>query len=86
MSGTTRLSPAALRRLHGAVGGSAHLVLLGSAGWLVPVPVVAAGLLSAPLFAYGWLRFTRVHAPYATSNAMVVMLLAQMAAWYALGG
>ncbi|MEE4383485.1 MAG: prenyltransferase [Pseudomonadales bacterium] len=81
----TRLSPVALRRLHGALGLSAYLLLLGTAGWLVPLPVVAAGLLSAPVLAYGWWCFTRVHAPYATSNAMVVMLLAQLGAWYAIG-
>lgn len=82
----TRWSPAALRRLHGLVGLCAFLLLLASAGWLVPWPVVLAGLLAAPVLIFGWLRFTRVHAPYATSNAMVVLLLAQAGAWYALGG
>lgn len=82
----TRLSPAALRRLHGLVGLSAFLLLLASAGWLVPWPVVLAGLPAAPVLVFGWLRFTRVHEPYATSNAMIVLLLAQAGVWYTLGG
>jgi 1,4-dihydroxy-2-naphthoate octaprenyltransferase len=81
----TRLAPASLRGLHGLVSLSALLLLLGSAAWLVPLPVVLAGLTAGPVLAFGWWRFTRVHAPYATSNAMVVLLFAQMAAWYALG-
>lgn len=81
----TRLSPFVLRRLHGGAGFSALLVLVASAGWLVPLPVVLAGLTAAPFLVFGWQRFTRVHAPYATSNAMVVLLCAQMVAWYTLG-
>lgn len=81
----TRLSAERLRQLYAVVAACAGLCLAGFTGWLVPVPVALASLLALPLVLRGWATFTRIHEPYPTSNAMVALLLLQMAAWYGLG-
>ncbi len=78
----TQLSAPQLRRLYAVVAIAAFALLLLLHGWIAPGNVVYAGFLALPMVVWGWHTYTRIHTPYPTSNAMVVMLLAQMIAWY----
>jgi 1,4-dihydroxy-2-naphthoate octaprenyltransferase len=73
----TRWSIPALRRLYALLALSAF----GLLPWVLPGPVALASLAALPMAVWGWWTYTRLHSPYPTSNTMVVMLLAQMAAW-----
>ncbi|MBZ0277756.1 MAG: prenyltransferase [Anaerolineae bacterium] len=80
----TRYSIPQLRRLYRVVALSAFALLLIFAGSVMPAPVAYAGFLALPVVIWGGRTYTRIHAPYPTSNAMVVILLAQMMAWYSI--
>ena len=49
---------------------------------VVPKTVALAGFLAFPLVVVGAFRYTRIHSPAPTTNAMIVYLLTQMVAWY----
>ncbi len=78
----TQLTVRQLRRLYTAVAIAAFALLILQSGWIIPIPVVYASMLSLPMVIWGWRTYTRIHNPYPSSNAMVVFLLAQMIAWY----
>jgi 1,4-dihydroxy-2-naphthoate polyprenyltransferase len=78
----TRLAVSTLRHLYTLVAIAAFALLTVLHGWVIPEPVIYASFLALPLAIWGWRTYTRIHAPYPTSNAMVMMLLAQMVAWY----
>ncbi len=78
----TRLTVSQLRRLYAGVAVTAFVLLLLLAGTLLPLPVVLASLAALPLVLWGARTYTRSHNPYPSSNAMVVLLLAQMLGWF----
>lgn len=75
----TRLTIPQLRRLYAgaAIGAFAILPFLP-----IPREIALGSLLALPMVVWGWRTYTRIHAPYPTSNAMVVLLLVQMIGWY----
>lgn len=81
----TQWSRTRLRRLYTGVAMGAFALLVALREVVIPSEVVAASFLALPMVIWGWLTYTRIHAPYPTSNAMVVLLLGQMAAWYSVG-
>jgi 4-hydroxybenzoate polyprenyltransferase len=72
----SRLSPRAIRLLGGATAAAAYLLALVTQ----PLPVALAGLLAAPVSAYGVRRLGRGE-PGPSVIAMIVLLLAQGTAW-----
>lgn len=78
----TRLPSVQLRRLYSAAAICAFMLLLLLHGRVIPGPVVYASLLAMPLVILGWRTYTRLHSPFPASNAMIVMLLAQILTWY----
>lgn len=78
----TQYTPKMLRGLYRVVAMSAFGLLLLLHDVLLPPLVVYASLLALPMVVWGWWTYTRIHNPYPTSNAMVVLLVAQMVAWY----
>lgn len=74
-----------LRALYTAVVIGAYALLLILALTVLPVEVALGSLLAIPLLIWGWFTYTRIHNPYPTSNAMVLLLLGQMVAWYIVG-
>ncbi len=78
----TQLDIPQLRRLYTIVAITAFVSLFMLDSWIIPRTVVWASLLTLPVVIWGWRTYTRIHNPYPTSNAMVVLLLAQIIAWY----
>jgi 1,4-dihydroxy-2-naphthoate polyprenyltransferase len=78
----TKLTTAQLRRLYALVAISAFALFPILYGWALPIEIVAGSLLAVPMVIWGWLTYTKIHNPYPTSNAMVVLLLVYMAGWY----
>ncbi len=78
----TRLSVSRLRGIYliGVIG----LVATTLLGWRTVLPnvVVAVTLGSLPLFMWGSRRYTNQHSPAPTVVAMVMLALAQTAAWW----
>lgn len=72
-----------LRRLYLIVASSGFLLLALLAVDVVPAPVALAGLLAAPLAAWGAATYTRQHNPFPSVAAMVALLLAQVIGWSA---
>jgi len=81
----TQLSIPQLRLLYGGVALVAFFLLPALYDWALPASVVVGSLAAIPMMLWGWLTYTRIHNPYPTSNAMVVLLLGQMAGWYIAG-
>ena len=81
----TRWRTESLRRLHAIVGILSFLTLITMAGWMIPLKVVGASLLSAPLMFWGSREYTRVTVALGSIYAMVTMFLAQSVAWFAIG-
>mgnify|MGYP005836403225 CR=1 FL=1 len=81
----TQLPIPHLRRIYALTVLTAFALLLALHAHLIPPVVVYASLLALPLVIWGWRTYSRIDPPYPTSNAMVVMLLAQLAAWYIIG-
>lgn len=80
----TKLTVRQLRGLYAVVAIAAFVLLIGLGGWIIPTPIVWAGLLSLPVVIWGWLTYTRIHNPQPSSGAMVVFLVAQIIVWYSL--
>ncbi len=81
----TRWPVTRLRRLYGMVAAGSFGLLALLHGHILPPQVIAGSLLAIPLVGWGWLRYTRADAPHPSVYAMIVMLSAQMAAWWWLG-
>ena len=62
----------------GLLAGASLLVLQPA---VLPRRVALASLLPAPLLVVGALGYTRRHVPWPTVGAMVLLALAQLAAW-----
>ncbi len=80
----TKFSSARLRQLYIIVAATAFGMLAIFDSWIIPRIVTISSLLALPMVLWGWRTYTRIHNPYPTSNAMLVLLLAQMLAWYRL--
>jgi 1,4-dihydroxy-2-naphthoate octaprenyltransferase len=70
-----------LRATYVALGIAAGLSLFVLHPSVLPAPVALASLLPAPLLVVGALGYTRREVPWPTVSAMVVLALAQLAAW-----
>lgn len=81
----TRWPAPRLRALFAALALGAVAILLAQAPGPLPFAVVAAGLTAAPLLAVGFATYTRMESPAATVGAMVWLIVAQLAAWWAVG-
>jgi len=82
----TRRPPRRPRRLHLLSVAGAFALLPMPWGWLLPPVVVGASLLALPFAARGVATFARDERRFPTVSAMVVMAVAQLAAWtYATG-
>jgi 1,4-dihydroxy-2-naphthoate polyprenyltransferase len=81
----TRWPASRLWRLYVLVG----VLSLGTLGLLhghiLPVEVVTGSLLAVPFVVWGMLRYTRTNAPHPSVYAMIVLLSAQMGAWFLVG-
>lgn len=71
-----------LRLLYTLVLISAYLCLF----LCLPREVMMGSLFALPVSLWGWRTYTRLHSPYPTSNAMLVLLIGQMAAWLIVAG
>lgn len=80
-----RLSPSALQQLYLLSAAGAYAVALGLTG-LIPNLVVRATLLGVPFSVLGAATITRWHSPFPAVAAMVIVAIAQLLAWSAVGG
>jgi len=77
--------PPRLRRLYGGVALAALMVTVALYERVVPAEVTALSLFVVPLVAWAWWRYTRSESPFFSVAAMVVLLVLNIAAWYAVG-
>jgi 1,4-dihydroxy-2-naphthoate octaprenyltransferase len=82
----TRWPVQRLRALYAVLAGGALAVLVAQASGPLPLEVVVAGLSAAPLLAVGFATYTRGESALATVGAMVWLIVAQLVAWWAVGG
>jgi 1,4-dihydroxy-2-naphthoate octaprenyltransferase len=78
----TRWPASRLRKLYLIVFLGSLLLLLTFHGWLLPSVVVWSSLTVIPLAAWGWITYARIRNPFPTVAAMLLMLAAQMLAWW----
>ncbi|NJL96166.1 MAG: prenyltransferase [Anaerolineae bacterium] len=71
-----------LRWLYLGVVALAFALLLSLPRMTLPPAVLWLSLPALPMLAWGAFTYTRQHTPYPTSNAMVLLLLGQMAGWW----
>jgi 1,4-dihydroxy-2-naphthoate polyprenyltransferase len=81
----TRWPTQRLRRLYGGVAVCSLGLLLVLYDHVLPPEVAVASLLVLPFTVWGYLRYTRTDAPHASVYAMIVMLAAQVSAWFWVG-
>lgn len=77
--------PARLRRLYAGVALAALIVTLALYERVVPAEVTALSLLVVPVVVWAGWRYTRQESPFFSVLAMVLLLLLNIAAWYAVG-
>ncbi len=78
----TRWAVGRLRLLYVAV---AVVAVVSLAVLPLPAPVVWASLVVVPFLVWGGWAYTRQHSPFPTVAAMVVLVVAQLAAWWWVG-
>ncbi len=81
----THWPPARLRALFALLAIAAVAVLVLQAVGPGPLVVAVAGLSAVPLLAVGLVTYTHRESPFATVAAMVVLVVAQLGAWAAVG-
>lgn len=75
-----------LRFLYWATAAGAFVLLPLLVDWVLPEVVAWACLLAVPMVMWGAAAYTRVHSPFPTVAAMIVMLFAHALAWLAVLG
>jgi 1,4-dihydroxy-2-naphthoate octaprenyltransferase len=78
----TRWSLRSLRYLYWTVSLGILLTLLTLLNRVLPRQVVLTSFLVTPVLLWGGLRYTRQHSPFPTVAAMVLLLFAQLGAWW----
>lgn len=76
-----RWSRGRLRRTYAGVALLAGASALALHPWVLPLPVLAASLLVAPLVAVGAIGYTHRQVPWPTVSAMVGLATVQLLAW-----
>jgi 1,4-dihydroxy-2-naphthoate octaprenyltransferase len=71
------------RLLHRALLVASYLLVLALTGWIFPLPVAAALLLTLPLSLWATVTFARRHSPLPNALAMAAAMAAAAAGWIA---
>jgi len=81
----TRWSIKQLRFLYGIVAILSFMLLLLFSDWVLPLEVVIVGFTALPFTVWGMKTYTQNKISVASIYAMVMMMLTQTLAWFAIG-